>query len=106
MKLCLEQSFEKVEATTEDVLLLLHTFWNKAADITCSAQDRVAFHSAVILLGLGGWRPMSVLIGTYRDIEIARVRDPENPEKAALVATITINHVKQRVQIRRDQRNR
>ncbi|KAM5349962.1 hypothetical protein ACJ41O_006467 [Fusarium nematophilum] len=106
MSLSLEQSFEKVETTTEDLLLLLHTLWNRAADITCSAEHRVGFHTAALLLGVGGWRSKSVLSMTYKSIEIARVRDPENPERPALVATITIVHVKQRVRIRRDQRNR
>lgn len=107
MNLSLEQSFEKVETTTEDLLLLLHTLWNRAADITCSAEHRVAFHSAIILLGVGGWRSKSILDMTYEHVEIARVRDPEHPGKPALVATITIHHVKQRANIaRRDQRNK
>ncbi|KAF4957172.1 hypothetical protein FSARC_11381 [Fusarium sarcochroum] len=106
MNLSLEQSFEKVETTTEDLLLLLHTLWNRAADIICSAEHRVAFHSAVILLGVGGWRSKSILDMIYEDVEIARVRDPKNPGKPALVATITIHHVKQRANVaRRDQRN-
>ncbi|KAF5018840.1 hypothetical protein F66182_9169 [Fusarium sp. NRRL 66182] len=104
--LSLEQSFEKVETTTEDLLLLLHTLWNREVDITCSAEHRVAFHSAVILLGVGGWRSMSILNLKYEDVEIARVKDPETG-KTDLVATIAIHHVKQRAnQARRDQRNR
>lgn len=107
MNLSLEQSFEKVETTTEDLLLLLHTLWNRAVDVICSAEHRVAFHSAIILLGVGGWRSKSILDMTYEDVEIARVRDPKNPGKPALVATITIHHVKQRANVaRRDQRNK
>ncbi|KAG4278834.1 hypothetical protein FPRO04_06155 [Fusarium proliferatum] len=104
--LSLEQSFEKSETTTEDLLLLLQTLWNRAADIPCTKEHRLSFHSATILLGIGGWRSKSVLDLEYKDIEIARVRDPETG-KANLVATITIHHVKQRrLKVHRDQKQR
>ncbi|KAF4955438.1 hypothetical protein FGADI_4548 [Fusarium gaditjirri] len=104
--LSLEQSFEKSESTTEDILRLLQTLWKRAADIPCTKEHRLSFHNAIILLGIGGWRSKSVLDLQYEDVEIARVRDPETG-KANLVATITIHHVKQRrLKVHRDQKKR
>ncbi|GJN67144.1 hypothetical protein PLICBS_001168 [Purpureocillium lilacinum] len=84
--LSLKQLFTKRETTPEDIILILSTLWSRAEDIRCSPSTRIAFDCSIILGGIGGWRPKSVI--------------------TRLAATVTIRHVKQRQnRIQRGQRS-
>ena len=107
MGLSLEQTFEKKEMTSEDVLAILDTLWTRADGIICSPKQRVSFHSAVVLGGLGGWRPASLLGIKYKDVEIGWLRDPRDMSRTWPVASITIHHVKTgENRIRRNQKHK
>lgn len=51
-----KQTFIKVAATTTDILTILITLWNRAKDIACDRETRVAFHARILLASLGGFR--------------------------------------------------
>ncbi|KAF1729487.1 hypothetical protein CRV24_010496 [Beauveria bassiana] len=104
--LSLTQGFEKRELSDEDIVLILHTVWSRAEHIQCTPDVRLAFHAAVIIIGIGGFRSASVLGMKYKDVSFAWTRDIANPLKTNLVATITIHHVKLRkYKVQRDQRS-
>ncbi|CAJ2508640.1 Uu.00g136660.m01.CDS01 [Anthostomella pinea] len=79
----------------EDIMVLLGTFWTQARHIPCLPQTRVAFHCAILIAGIGGFRPGEVMNLKYRQVAFELVRDPRDPLKQRLVATITIRHNKQ-----------
>lgn len=106
MKLSLGQSFEKKEATEQDVMLMLTTLWTRPQDIPCSPEVRAAFHTAVQLGAIGGWRPASLVQVKYRDVEIGWLRDPDDPTTYHPTAKVMVYHVKGDKGIRRDQRDR
>ncbi|KAK4082114.1 hypothetical protein Purlil1_11337 [Purpureocillium lilacinum] len=67
---------------------------------------RIAFDCSIILGGIGGWRPKSVVSIKYEQVQFAWVRDPFDPQITRLAATVTIRHVKQRQnRIQRGQRS-
>ncbi|KAK3949434.1 hypothetical protein QBC32DRAFT_400212 [Pseudoneurospora amorphoporcata] len=59
---------QKTEATTDDVLLILSTLWERAVDIPCALRHRVAFHT-LVLIGSIGFRP-----GTYENMLYRQVK--------------------------------
>ncbi|KAF4342966.1 hypothetical protein FBEOM_3056 [Fusarium beomiforme] len=106
LNLQLEQTFEKKAISTDDLLLVLDTVWAEAVHIPCLPKVRLAFHTAVVLGGAGGWRPASLIGLTYKDVEIGLIRHPNDRKRVGLVAKIRIHHVKQQNGIKRDQRDK
>ncbi|KAH7123438.1 hypothetical protein B0J13DRAFT_612184 [Dactylonectria estremocensis] len=106
LNLSLGQSFEKKEATEEDVMLILTTLWTRPQDIPCSPKVRAAFHAAVLLGAIGGWRPASLVQVKYRDVEIGWLRDPDDLKTYHPTAKVMVYHVKGKKGIRRDQKDR
>jgi len=45
---------EKVEATAEDVILILDTLWERADDIPCDDDARLDFNAITIIAALTG----------------------------------------------------
>lgn len=91
--------------SSEDVICVLAVTWLQAKHIPCAPRIRLAFHTATVLGGLGGWRPGSLVGIKYKDVAFAWVRDPVFPAKTWPVVYTTIHHVKQaRNRIQRDQR--
>lgn len=90
-----EQTFNKVAATEEDILIYLRTLWSRAEDIPCSADERVAFHCILIMAGTCGFRPGTMMNLKYEQVAMLAVRDPATGRRQ-LVATITIIHNKQK----------
>lgn len=85
-------------------MLLLDILWTRAVDLNITASYHAAFHYALLLLSVGGWRPKSILQIQYQDIEFGWARDPGDPELTHLVATIRINQVKKNPnQVQRNQ---
>ncbi|KAI1340623.1 hypothetical protein F5Y15DRAFT_45409 [Xylariaceae sp. FL0016] len=89
-----QQTFEKKEMTPEDIMILLGTFWKQAEHITCSPKTRLAFHTAIVIAGIGGFRPGEILNLKYKQVAFELVRDPNEPTKLRFVANITIRHNK------------
>lgn len=54
-------TFEKVEATANDMLVFLDTLWERAEDIPCQPTTRVSFHGIVLLAGIGGFRRGTIM---------------------------------------------
>jgi hypothetical protein len=53
-----ELTFEKVEATAEDVIVILRTpVGTRAADLAIDAETHISFHANVLLSAMGGFRP-------------------------------------------------
>ncbi|KAK3947351.1 hypothetical protein QBC32DRAFT_401647 [Pseudoneurospora amorphoporcata] len=63
-----KQTFEKTEATIDDILLILSTLWERAVDIPCDPRYRLAFHILVLIEGIG-FRP-----GTYKNMLYQQVK--------------------------------
>ncbi|RYP26341.1 hypothetical protein DL768_011750 [Monosporascus sp. mg162] len=89
-----QQTFEKKEMTPDDIMLLLGTLWNRASHIGCSPDVRLAFHTAVLMAGIGGFRPGELLGLTWRQVLFLVVRDPRDRSKRRLVAQVTVQHSK------------
>jgi hypothetical protein len=83
-------------------MLLLKILWLRAADILCRPGNRAAFHSAVLVLALGGFRFGITLGMPYRDTQFLLVRNKKNRTKAQLVVTITIYQNKQKINVLRE----
>jgi len=101
----LGQSFEKKEATADDIMLVLLTVWQRGRDIPCRPEHRFGFHCAVMLGGFGGWRTGETIQLLYKDTVIEWIQDLDT-HMIWPVATITIHHVKTGKKVRRDQRER
>lgn len=91
-----QQSFIKRELQEEDVVLILSVLWLRGEHIRCTPTTRLAFHSAVLLAAIGGFRPASLMDLPYSNVKLYWHRHPKTPSKTSLTAAITINHVKQR----------
>ncbi|CAJ2510239.1 Uu.00g061390.m01.CDS01 [Anthostomella pinea] len=89
MDLNRKQSFEKKEMTPEDIMVLLGTFWTQARHIPCLPQTRVAFHCAIFIAGIGGFRPGEVMNLKYRQVAFELVQDPRDPLKQRLSFCVT-----------------
>ncbi|KAK1961640.1 hypothetical protein LY78DRAFT_721698 [Colletotrichum sublineola] len=99
-----KQQFVKRETTSEDIISHLITLWSHAGDIPCDPRTRIWFHFAVILAGLGGFRPGVYLNVKYRDVVLSVVRDPANPHEGRLCAEVTVHHNKKmETAVRQDQ---
>ncbi|KAL7786277.1 hypothetical protein V8C37DRAFT_419575 [Trichoderma ceciliae] len=106
LNISLKQSFTKRQMTTEDVLLFLDTLWTKAEYISCSPSIRNAIHCVILLGAFGGWRPGSLMNVKYKDVEFGWFVHPKYPNKIWPVATITVRHVKQKInKVERTQRS-
>lgn len=91
--LTLQQTFEKKEATVEDVLLVLKTLWERGRDIPADPRRRTAFHSIILIAALAGCRPDVMTIIKYKDVELALIRGSAGP---VLVAKVTLTQNKRK----------
>lgn len=99
------QSFVKRELQDEDIVQMLSVLWLRGEHIPCTSRTRLAFHSALLLAAIGGFRPGSVMNVPYKDVQFYWHRHPKTPNSTSLTAAITIYHVKQkRHEIKQDQR--
>jgi hypothetical protein len=89
-----ELTFEKVEATSEDTIVVLRTLWERASDLAIDAETRIAFHANVLLSAMGGFRPGCLGKIRYRDILLSILRDPRDRSKMKHVSTISIKRNK------------
>ncbi|KAK4099790.1 hypothetical protein N658DRAFT_487380 [Parathielavia hyrcaniae] len=87
-----ELTFEKVETTADDVLMLLDTLWTRAEDVPCKPQYRIALHWTLILAGLG-FRPGSLMRFCSKHVRLSVIRDLNNG-RTTLAATINVTHDK------------
>ncbi|KAJ5011151.1 hypothetical protein K4K57_006155 [Colletotrichum sp. SAR 10_99] len=94
--LSFEQTFVKREATDEDILRVLSGLWERADDIPCAPAARVSFDWTLNLLGVTGFRISEVINIPYNQVELGMVRNPSDPTRTALVATIHLEHRKQK----------
>lgn len=81
----------KREATSDDVLLVLSTLWKRSSDIKIMPRTRVAFHGALLLAAIRGFRISVVAEVVYQQVKLALVRVHGT---ARLVATITLQQNK------------
>ena len=44
-----ELTFEKAEVTAEDIIVILRTLWERAANLAINAETRVSFHANVLI---------------------------------------------------------
>lgn len=98
------QTFTKIEMTSDDIIVLLKAFWTRGLDISCTPSLRLAFHSVILMSGIGGFRP-GVLMGLkYSNVRLGLVRDPGDRVKRRLVVHIKIEQNKQKTKhVRHDQ---
>ncbi|KAK6205733.1 hypothetical protein LQW54_008313 [Pestalotiopsis sp. IQ-011] len=100
------QTFDKAEMTSDDIIVLLTAFWTRGADVACTPSIRLAFHTLVLLSGIGGFRPGVLMDLSYSNVRIGLVRDPGDRAKVKLVAHIKIKHNKQETnKVRHDQKD-
>lgn len=87
---------EKVEATAEDVILILDTLWERADDIPCDDDVRLDFNAITVIAALTGCRPGVLGRLTFGQFRLAYVRDPRDRSRIRLVASIELERNKQR----------
>lgn len=98
-----EQTFKKKEITPDDIMVLLGTLWTQARHIPCTPQTRISFHTAVLMAAIGGFRPGELMLLKYNQVQFELLRDPRDPSKRRLVASIQIRHSKQKRSIQESQ---
>lgn len=67
--------------TGRDILLGLEKLWTEGEHINASPTVRHAFHGALLLSGVGGWRPKSVTMVHYRNVQLYWVKHPKGAVK-------------------------
>ncbi|KAB5572287.1 hypothetical protein GE09DRAFT_1216851 [Coniochaeta sp. 2T2.1] len=103
LSLTTEQTFVKQQTSPEDIALFLDTLWTRSADIPLTASTRIAFHTFMLVAGIGGFRNGSILNLPYKQVRFALVRDPDCPSSSKIVAHILIVQNKRRKGLRRNQ---
>jgi hypothetical protein len=93
-RLIKELTFEKLEATDKDVIVILRTLWERAADLGIDPDTRISFHANVLLSAMGGFRPGCLGDMRYKDFVLSILRDPRDRSKMKHAATITIKRNK------------
>ena len=93
-QLAKELTFEKLEATNEDVIVILRTLWERAAELGIDPDLRIAFHANVLLSAMAGFRPGCLRNVSYKDFVLSILRDPRDHSKMKHAATITIKRNK------------
>ncbi|KAL2192268.1 hypothetical protein P885DRAFT_19357, partial [Corynascus similis CBS 632.67] len=86
--------YGKVEATAEDIIIILKTLYKRETDIPASPLTRVGFHHTLLDLAIGGHRPGCREDTLCRQYTIAIVRDPDNPTRTRPIVTANINRNK------------
>ena len=76
-----ELTFEKIEATAEDVIVILRTPWERAADLAIDAETRISFHAKVLLSAMGGFRLGCLGKIRYKNFVLPILRDPRDRSK-------------------------
>lgn len=96
MRLGLElgSSYEKVEATPDDMIVILTALYQRADDIPTTPLTRVSFHHAVLQMGIGGFRPGCLEDALCKQFTISVVLDEHDPTRVKLVVTYKINRNK------------
>jgi hypothetical protein len=79
--------YQKVEATAEDMMLVLTTLWTRAEDIPLSPLKRVSVANAMIQMSTGGFRPRTIEDTNCRQYTISLVRDPKDETRIRPVVT-------------------
>ncbi|KAK4096774.1 hypothetical protein N658DRAFT_385760, partial [Parathielavia hyrcaniae] len=74
-------SYEKVEATAADFVVILTALYQRADDIPATPLTRVLVHHAVLQLGTGGFRPGCLENTLCKQFTISIVRDPDDPTR-------------------------
>jgi hypothetical protein len=87
-------TFEKVEATDADSLVILRTAWERAAELGIDPQSTISFLANVIQCVMVGFRPGCLDKVCYKDIALSIFGDPQNPSRMKYAATITIKRNK------------
>jgi hypothetical protein len=93
--------------TGADVLVLLNTLYDRAFDIVCDPDTRLAFHAITLMMAIGGFRP-GAMMGKgklpFKRISVALMRHPEDPARIVPVVTISVrrNKLKHTISSRRD----
>jgi hypothetical protein len=88
-----ELSFEKTEATAEDLLRLLDTLRMRAEHIPCKPQVRSSGQWSLLLAGFG-FRPCEVVKTLFKHARLLVVRDDAKPTQRTLAARIMVIHAK------------
>ncbi|KAL2137751.1 hypothetical protein VTI28DRAFT_8386 [Corynascus sepedonium] len=94
LNLEMNSSYGKVEATAEDIIIILKTLYGRETDIPASPLTRVGFHHTLLDLAIGGHRPGCLEDTLCRQYTIAIVRDPDNPTRTRPIVTANINRNK------------
>ena len=82
--------FEKLEAIAEDIIIILCTLWERAAELGINMKTRIAFHANILLSAIGSFRPGTLGRVYYRDILLSVLRDLLDVTKLKHASTITI----------------
>jgi hypothetical protein len=86
--------FKKVEATDENIIVILRTLWERAADLRINPDLRITFYANVLLSAAGGFRPGYLRKILYKDFVLLILRDPRDNLKMKHAATIVIKRNK------------
>ncbi|KAL2015305.1 hypothetical protein VTK56DRAFT_5883 [Thermocarpiscus australiensis] len=87
-------SYEKVEATAADIIVILTALYQRADDIPATPLTRVSVHHAVLQLGTGGFRPGCLEDTLCKQFTIFIVHDPDYPTRVKAIVTYRIDRNK------------
>ncbi|KAJ9131259.1 hypothetical protein NKR19_g9595 [Coniochaeta hoffmannii] len=96
LNLQIEPTYAKVEATAEDIIVVLLTLYHRAEDIPAPTPiTRISFHAALLISAAGGCRPGMVMGLKCKHFALSMVRDPKDKARTRIVVTVTIPRNKQ-----------
>ncbi|AEO60974.1 hypothetical protein MYCTH_2130123 [Thermothelomyces thermophilus ATCC 42464] len=87
-------SYEKVEATVADIIVILTALYQRADDIPATPLTRVSVHHAILQLGTGGFRLGYLEDTLCKQFTISIVRDPDDPTRVKPIVTYRIDRNK------------
>lgn len=86
--LSIDSEYEKVAATSEDIIDLLSTLWQRADDIPMTPKSRITVHIYILILFISGCRPGMLKSFRWKDVELYLKFDADGRRR--LVADLTL----------------
>ncbi|KAK4243658.1 hypothetical protein C7999DRAFT_36007 [Corynascus novoguineensis] len=86
--------YVKVEATAENIVIILFALYRREKDIPAPPLIRLSFHATVLQMGTGGFRPGCLVNTPCLQYTLPAVRDPDDRSKTKIIVTPNIGRNK------------
>jgi hypothetical protein len=100
LSLRIDPVFDKTEATSADMTLILKAVWYRRRELAFEPSSLDSFWYMCVEGSIAGFRNCAIKKLLYKDVELAFVRDPADPLRGKLAIKPTIPRVKRKFRIR------